>query len=175
VKYQANTSRQEPLGKAFGYQHIWNEAQGTSAGPTSMTWLEGNRYYTITLASGSSSRVSFGRTGANDPNFDLMSEPVMVVRRKSSSELFASVIEPHGYFSEPEEISLNATPVVQSVRIVANTAEATIAEVYAKNDLLWTIMVANGSPSSTASHKVVASGQTYTWTGNYKVDGVKPR
>jgi hypothetical protein len=175
VKYQANTGRQEPLGKGFGYQHIWNEGMGTSTGPTSMTWLEGNRYYTITTAAGNSSRVIFGRTGANDPNFDLISEPMMIVRRKSSSELFASVIEPHGYFSESEEISLNATPLIQSIRIVANTAEATIAEVYARNDLLWTIMVANGSPSSTASHKVTAGGQTYTWTGNYKVEGVKPR
>jgi len=100
---------------------------------------------------------------------------MMILRRKSSSELFASVIEPHGYFSEPEEISLNATPVVQSIRIVANTPDGTIAEVYAKTDLLWTIMVANGSPSSTATHKVNAGGQTYTWTGNYRVDGVKPR
>jgi hypothetical protein len=100
---------------------------------------------------------------------------MMIVRRKSTSEIFAAVIEPHGYFSEPEEISLNATPVIRSVRVLANTAEGTIAEVYEKNDPLWTIMVANGSPSSTASHSVVAGGRTYTWTGNYKVDGVKPR
>jgi hypothetical protein len=175
VKYQASTARQEPVGKNFGYQHIWNEAQGVSDGGTSMTWLEGNRYYTVSVAPGSSSRVIFGRTGANDPNFDLISEPVMIVRRQAKSELFAAVIEPHGYFSEPKEISLNAKPYIQSVRVAANTSEGTVVEVFGANSVLWTIMVANGSPSSTKTHSVTAGGQTYKWTGNYKVDGVKPR
>jgi hypothetical protein len=101
TKYQSNVVRQEPLGKNFGYQHIWNQGQGATEGPASMTWLDGNRYYTVTMGPGSPSRVIFGRTGANDPNFDLVSEPMMIVRRQAKSELFAAVIEPHGYFSEP--------------------------------------------------------------------------
>jgi uncharacterized protein YunC (DUF1805 family) len=119
--------------------------------------------------------VIFARTGANDPNFNLMSEPMMIVRRKSENELFASVIEPHGYFNEAEERSLEATPSIQGVRTVADSDEGTVIEVTGKAGLSWTIMVANGAASSTATHRVSANGRTFNWTGNYRVEGVKPR
>ena len=175
IKYENNTMRQEPLGKAFGYQHIWRQADGRVNGPLRMTWLDGNRYYTVTMADGSSSDVIFGRTGANDPNFNLISEPMMLVRRKASDELFASVIEPHGYFNEAEERSLDATPSIQSVRTLADTDEGTVVEVTGKGGLSWTIMIANGAASPTASHSISAGGRTFSWTGNYRVDGVKAR
>jgi hypothetical protein len=175
VKYRPRVSEQEPLGKSFGYQHIWTQAEASVDGPLKMTWLDGNRYYTVTVANGSASTVIFGRTGANDPNFNLMSEPMMIVRRKSENELFASVIEPHGHFNEAEERSLEATPSIQGVRTVADTDEGTVIEVTGKAGLSWTIMVANGAASSTATHRVSANGRTFNWTGNYRVEGVKPR
>ena len=175
VKYDAEVSRQVPLGDAFGYQHIWRQAIGSVNGPLRMTWLDGNRYYTVTMANGGSSSAIFGRTGANDPNFNLMSEPLMLVRRRSGNELFASVIEPHGYFNEAEERSLDATPRIQSVTTLANTDEGTVIEVRGKDGLSWTVMVANGAPSVTQTHSVSANGRTFRWTGNYRVDGVKPR
>jgi hypothetical protein len=175
VKYQPDVNVQEPLGKASGYQHIWKQAQGAVNGPFRMTWLDGNRYYTVTMANGSGSNVIFGRTGANDPNFNLMSEPVMIVRRRARSELFASVIEPHGYFNEAQERSLDATPSIQAVRTLADNDEGTVIEVTGKAGLSWTVMVANGAASSTATHSVSASGRTFKWTGNYRVDGVKAR
>ena len=91
----------------------------------------------------------------------------MVLRR--------SVIEPHGYFNEAEERSLDATPSIQAVRTLADTDEGTVVEVTGKAGLSWTIMVANGPASTTTSHRVSASGRTFTWTGNYRVDGVKAR
>ena len=175
VKYDGEVSKQIPLGESFGYQHIWRQATGTVAGPLKMTWLDGNRYYTATMASGGSSGVIFGRTGANDANFNLISEPMMIVRRKGQNELFASVIEPHGYFNEAEERSLDATPSIQTVRTIVDTDEGTVVEVTGKGGLSWTVMVANGAPSAGATHSVSANGRTYRWTGNYRVDGVKAR
>ena len=175
VKYEANVSKQEPLGKSFGYQHIWNEAADTVNGPLRMTWLDGDRYYTVTMANPGQSSVIFGRTGANDPNFNLISEPMMLVRRHSPNALFASVIEPHGYFSEPEERSLDAKPSIQAVRTLADTAEGTVVEVSGKGGVTWTVMVANGPASATAAHTISADGRTFSWTGNYRVDGVKSR
>ena len=105
VKYQPDTLKREPLGAAFGYQHIWREASGSTAEPLQLTWLDGNRYYTITTAGAPQTDVLFGRTGANDPNFNLTSEPLLLLRRRGADHLFASVIEPHGYFSEAQERS----------------------------------------------------------------------
>jgi hypothetical protein len=175
VKYDASTTRQEALGSGSGYQHLWREGSGHVDDHVRMTWLDGNRYYTVNTATGGKSEILFARTGAGDPNFNLVAEPVMIVRRRASTELFASVIEPHGYFSEPEERSLQARGVISGVRTIASTPEGSILEVTGASGLKWTIMVNNGAPSATAEHRVLAGGQTYRWTGNYKVDGVTTR
>jgi hypothetical protein len=175
VKYNADVGKQEPLGKAFGYQHIWREASGAAQGPVRMTWLDGNRYYSVTTAFLGTSDVMFGRTGANDPNFNLISEPVMIVRTHGSNQLYASVIEPHGYFSEPEERSTQARPLLQSVRILVDSPEGSVIEVTGPASLKWTVMVANGPASTTARHRTVGSGSSWEWTGNYRVDGVQTR
>jgi len=66
------------------------------------------------------------RVNATDPNFNLISEPLMIVRREAADQTFASVIEPHGYFSELEERSANARGVVRNVRVLSSTAEASV-------------------------------------------------
>ncbi len=174
LAYQPNVNRQEALGRDFGYQHIWTEATATTDRPVQMTWLDGNRYYSITTAGAPATEVVFGRTGANDPNFNLISEPMLLVRRHARDHVFASVIEPHGYFSEPEERSEQARGVIQDVRVVGDNAEATVAEVIGANGLRWVVMVANGAASTTTRHRVAFGGQTYEWTGNYSVQGVQP-
>ncbi len=175
VKYDANTVRQEALGSSSGYQHIWREASGPVTDQMRMTWLEGNRYYSIVTAPGGSAEALFGRTGAGDPNFNLVSEPVLIVRRRAANELFASTIEPHGYFSEPEERSEQARGVIDHVRVLANTAEGSVVEVTGGSGIHWIVMVSNGAPSPTAVHRVTIDGQTWAWTGNYKVEGVRPK
>lgn len=174
VRYSADSARQLPVGNASGYQHIWKEASGPAPQPVQMTWLDGNRYYSVTTAAGDGAQVFFGRTGANDPNFNLIAEPLMIVRKRASDQLFASAIEPHGYFSEPEERSEQARPKVQQVKVLSNDADASVIEVSGEDQLRWTVMVSNSPPSATAHHRVSAAGRTYEWTGNYAVQGVQP-
>lgn len=173
VKYDAHAADQRALGTKSGYQHIWNEASGPVDSVAQMTWLDGHRYYTVTTAAGAGAQAIFGRTGAGDPNFNLLSEPLMIVRRQSGDELFASVIEPHGYFSELEERSLDARGVVQSVRVLASTAEASVVDVRGAVGLHWIVMTTNGQASATAHHTVTVNGETYQWTGNFAVTGVQ--
>ena len=173
AKYKANTTRQDALGSAAGYQHIWNEASATVDGPVRLTWLEGSRYYSITTAPMPASEAIFGRTGAGDPNFNLVSEPVMIVRRRAATALFASVIEPHGFFSEPQERSVEAVGRIKDIRTIASTDDASVVEVLGDNGLRWVVMVTNGPASTTAKHRIVAGGQTFEWTGNFSVTGVR--
>jgi hypothetical protein len=171
--YEASATRREPLGAAYGYQHIWREAAGTTDDPVQLTWLDGNRYYTVTTSAAPATEVIFGRTGANDSSFNLIVEPLMVIRRRAGNHVFASVIEPHGYFSEAEEASEQARPRVRDIRVLASDSTATVAEVTGENDLRWIIMVNNGAASKTARHRMMAAGETYEWVGNIAVRGVQ--
>ncbi len=173
VKYAPDTVQRAPLGKAFGYQHVWREAWATTDSAVSMTWLDGHRYYTMTTSPAPGTQVIFGRTGANDPNFNLMVEPMVMVRRSAARQTFASVIEPHGFFSEVQERSEQARPRIKSVQVRADTPEATILEITGDTGLRWVAMIANGPASATQRHSVVASGQTYEWNGNFAVEGIQ--
>ncbi len=173
IKYEAATRAREPLGTAFGYEHLWKEASGASDGPIQFTWLDGNRYYSMTAAPAAATELVLARTGAADPNFNLISEPVLLLRRRAESTLFASVIEPHGFFSESQERSERARPYIRAVRTLANTAQGTVVEITGDGDLQWTIMVTNESASSTTTRRVSADGRTWEWTGNLNVLGVR--
>ena len=173
VKAAARTTTQSALGAKFGYQHLWNEGSGPADSTVQMTWLDGKRYYSITTSSGPGTQTIFARTGAGDPSFNLISEPLMIVRREAADQTFASVIEPHGYFSEVEEKSANARGVVRNVRVLSSTSEASVVEVLGDNGLRWVVMVNNGPGSATAAHRVATGGQTYEWTGNFSVIGAR--
>jgi oligo-alginate lyase len=170
--YMADTTSRTQLGKDFGYQHIWKEASAKGPTPLSMTWLDGNRYYTITTTPHPTNEVIFGRTGAADPNFNLIVEPMMIVRRQGTNVNFASVIEPHGYFNEAQERSIQARPMITQIRTLASNDEATVLRI-SGNGIVWTVMVAHGTPSTTAKHTISGTGLTFEWTGNFAVEGVK--
>jgi hypothetical protein len=173
VKYSANTTTQSALGSAAGYQHIWKEASATTDSAVKLTWLDGSRYYSVTSARAPATEVLFGRVGAGDPNFNLSTEPMLIVRRRGASQLFASAIEPHGFFSEPEERSAEAVGRIADVRVIVDAAEGSVVEITGEGGIRWTVMVSNGPASSTARHHLAANGQSYDWTGNFAVTGVQ--
>ena len=169
-QFEANAQSQKPLGDDYGYQHIWNEASAKTNESPKITWLDGNRYYSLISAASPNSEIFFGRTGANDPNFNLISEPMFIIRRQAKDHLFATVIEPHGYFNEAREQSDNARGNLLEVKITGHNNTGSVIEVVGKNDLHWRIMVNNGKASETEKHSVVFEGKEYSWVGNFKVE-----
>jgi oligo-alginate lyase len=169
-EYEANTEVRKTKGTDDGYQHIWEEATATTDKPVSVTWVEGNRFYSLISSEEVGTNVWFGRSGANDPNFNLRSEPMVVLRRQAESHLFASVIEPHGYYLEAAEKSLNARPNIASVKVIGHNDNGSVVEVLGTNGLKWQIMVNNGTASKDKRHAVEFQGTKFEWTGNYKVD-----
>lgn len=168
--YESNVNSQMPLGEDFGYQHIWKEASGKSDETIKFTWLDGNRYYSLVSSAFLSTEIIFGRIGANDPNFNLRSEPMIIQRRSGENMVFASVIEPHGYFNEAGEKSTNASGIIENVKVIGHNEKATIIEVTGKNDLFWRFIVNNGSASATKKHEVTFDGAKYNWIGNFLSD-----
>lgn len=168
VAYDAKVTSLTPMGQGYGYQHIWEAARGQTDGPASVTWVDGSRYYSVTWAGGPGTEVIFGRTGANDPEFNLRSEPMFLLRRKSKDILFASVIEPHGFYDESTERSFRARPTIETVRVVGHTDEGSVVEVAGANGLKWRIMVNNGVPTD-GRKQVVLGNETFAWQGNFHV------
>ena len=158
------------LGSGAGYQHIWKTAHARTDTTISLTWLDGHRYYSVVAAGAYDTDVLLGRTGANDPDFNLRSEPLLVIRRHADTHLFASVIESHGYFNEARERSDQARPSITDVRVVGHSDMASVIEIKGHGDLHWRVLVSNQAASSTKVHAYTFDQTTYRWTGNYYVD-----
>ena len=145
IPTKAYSVERRALGATGGYQHLWLEAEGKGSGGVQFTWLNGARYYTVTSAADSLTSVFFTRIGAGDPEFNLRNEPGVILRKRGAVQAFASVIEPHGAFDPVEEISSNARPAIESVRIGVRSADTTVIEIQGKNGIRWLFTAAGGS------------------------------
>ena len=105
VEYLQHTTL-SALGENYGYQHLWNVAEGAAQDTTLVSLLQGKSYYTWLSAASSDDTLHFTRTGANDPAFNLRSETGFMLRRQAKNSLFASVLETHGFYDESTETSL---------------------------------------------------------------------
>lgn len=121
-------------GGDFGYQHLWLEAEGNGAeGTTYFTWLKGDRFYTVSTATGSYTKVMLLRTGANDPDFYLRSEPVYMIREDNvCNHVFASCIESHGRYFESDERCVN--PVTSCTSVSVDRSGSTVNVRYGFRD-----------------------------------------
>ncbi|ODM50842.1 chondroitin lyase [Vibrio harveyi] len=163
------------LGDDFGYQHLWKVASGKTQDMALVSWLQNSTYYTWLGTSSSAKQngdneVIFTRTGANDPSFNLRSEPAFILRSKGESTLFASVLETHGYFNEEFEQSVNARGQVKDIRVVGYNAVGSIVEITTEKSLV-TVMISNvlGADDQTP-HQVEMNGKTYSWNGFYSLE-----
>ncbi|HDM8141439.1 TPA: heparinase II/III family protein [Vibrio harveyi] len=163
------------LGDDFGYQHLWKVASGKVQDMALVSWLQNSTYYTWLGTSSSAKQngdneVIFTRTGANDPSFNLRSEPAFILRSKGESTLFASVLETHGYFNEEFEQSVNARGQVKDIRVVGYNAVGSIVEITTEKSLV-TVMISNvlGADDQTP-HQVEMNGKTYSWNGFYSLE-----
>ncbi|WP_045465195.1 heparinase II/III domain-containing protein [Vibrio hyugaensis] len=163
------------LGDNFGYQHLWKVASGKVQDTALVSWLQNNTYHTWLGTSSSAKQngdneVIFTRTGANDPSFNLRSEPAFILRSKGESTLFASVLETHGYFNEEFEQSVNARGQVKDIRVVGYNAVGSIVEITTEKSLV-TVMISNvlGADNQTP-HQVEINGKTYSWNGFYSLE-----
>jgi hypothetical protein len=109
----------------------------------------------------------FTRIGADDPEFNLRSEPAIILRRSDDRHLFASVIEPHGYFNEAAEISRRARPRIENIEVIGHDDVASVVRIES-GDTSWTVVVNNGL-STSREREVEFDGVTFSLSGNFSV------
>ncbi len=124
---QPNTKKMEPLGKEYGYQHIWLNAAGSSTGGNaSVTLLQNNRFYTTTFLADSLTQVDFVTIGANDPDFNLRNEKGFIISKtKAQDPVFVSLIESHGNTDPTNETTRDFEGKVQGLKLVTDNNEIT--------------------------------------------------
>jgi oligo-alginate lyase len=188
--YKAFTDERHTVGKKAGYQHLWLEAQGTAInrnpkseirnqnteGVAKVTFLTGNRYYSVSIASNmadSATEILFTRLGANDPNFNLRNEAGLIIRKKAQNMVFASVIEPHGNYDGKNENSTISESQIERLVVLQDDEKATVVALKFKKGKENILYIANDSADKTAAHSVTINGQIINWTGAYFFNDIK--
>ena len=167
--YKSFTTNQAIMGKKYGYQHLWKEAEGKSDNPLSQfTFLNEKTYYSISSLADDSTNFYFTRIGANDPNFNLRREPAYIIRKKGNNQTFVSVIEIHGGYNSVTETSTNANSSVKKITLLRNDDEYSVAEIMLANKQLLLIQC-NSNYKPTEKHSVTINSKPYQFTGPYTV------
>jgi hypothetical protein len=158
----------KPVGVDNGYQHLWNVASGQVTQSSLVSWLHDSSYYSLVTSGGDGSEVIFARTGANDPSFNLRSEPALIIRQSGQNHVFASVLETHGYFNESMEASVGARGLVESVVVVGHNSVGTIVRILTTLKKSYVVAVSNlPNVDKESIHTVVFEGETFTWSGAF--------
>jgi oligo-alginate lyase len=80
-----------------------------------------------------------------------------------ASQVFATVIEPHGEWDTVKEQTSGAEPTIHDVRVVAVSEAGAVVKIGGDHGLDWTLLVA--SDTAVPHHRVVAEHETYEWDG----------
>ncbi|WP_375749929.1 heparinase II/III family protein [Vibrio sp. HN007] len=171
-EYQTNKEL-DTLGDKDGYQHLWDVARGGCGEMALVSWLQNNTYYTwLGTSSNGDDEVIFTRSGANDPSFNLRSEPGFILRTNGEDTLLASVLETHGYFNEEFEQSVSARGNVKQIAVIAHNNEGSVIEIktHASKAI---VMVSNQQDvDDNTEHKVEKNGVTYAWNGQFAIEAM---
>ena len=167
-RLSSRTAELVPLGTDSGYQHLWLRArtQVDSGDTFSLTWLNGNRFYTWTAAAGDDLEVLFTELGAGDPDFNLRREQAVILRApRVEATTFVSVLEPHGEYNGPEEYTVQSQSRIRTLRRF-NTGAAELIHIVARNgNGRW--LALSHDPQPDRRHTVSAAGRTFAWDGYY--------
>ncbi|WP_460753448.1 heparinase II/III domain-containing protein [Marinomonas epiphytica] len=156
----------KPLGSDYGYQHLWKVASGAVTGSSLVSWLHDTSYYSLVASAPAGSEVIFTRIGANDPDFNLRTEPAFILRQKGANHCFASVLETHGYFNESIEASDNARGKVETIDVIGESEQGTVIEIATVTGNYYRFGVSNLTDvDQKQSHTVKTTRGEFSWQG----------
>ncbi len=140
--YTKALSAKQPLGSANGYQHIWLDAWGQNANSrmSQLTFFNGTRFYTLSMATTPQTEMKWISLGADDPDFNLLDRHGFLLRQHGRNHTFATSIESHGQYDVVMETSAGFKSKCEDIAIVADEADhTTIRAVYAGKPLTVTV------------------------------------
>ena len=168
--YESSKTSLSILGDDNGYQHLWKEAEGSSAnGIAQVTWFGGLKFYTQTSAANDNDQLIFARPGANDPLFNLRNDQVLIHRKKDEKDVvYASVIESHGSYSTVTEIPQHPFGDISTVEVVYDDKNYTVIG-FGDDKNNWKVFLCNEDASESSTHSIEISNSVHTWEGPFKL------
>lgn len=158
-----------PMGVGNGYQHIWEEARSENGEGNTLkfTWLAADRFYTMFRSTERGDSFIHGRLGANDPDFNLRRDPVLIHRRGplSNRSTFVSIIDAHGTYSPVTELSVGQQSTISDLKLLHDTAEYTVAKIIMRSGDTHLLAWAHQAFSDAQGHEVALPHQLLRWTG----------
>lgn len=158
-----------PMQGKYGYEHLWKEAEVDIHEPNAwFTILQTDRFYSVTTTL-DNGKAFFVRSGANDPNNNLRSQPAVIFRQEGkANHTFASVVEPHGLFDPNLELTKGATPQTKRIQVIFQDDTYTAVEVQLAHTNIIFITL-NKDFNESKQHTLTIANTTYNWTGNYHI------
>ena len=156
------------LGTKNGYQHLWLEAwgQNESKNTSCFTFVNKNRFYTVSTATTPQTEIKMLRLGANDPDFNLRNETAFLIREKArKNHTFATSIETHGDYDVVMETSNNLVSSCEEVKVLMDTASYTVVKAIYKGGHFVLLCLSNTDNSKEKKHNLTIDGLDYTWNG----------
>lgn len=170
ANFDFNTPKSlKALGKKNGYQHLYLEATGTSdSANAKFSWLNNNKFYTLTTVADKKDEILLARVGANDPDFNLRRDPAIIVRRPATSNtLFASIVEPHGNYNIVSESAQNSTSNIAELTILQDDSDYTVVSIKTVKGSTRIFAVSNKNTDTAVKHSLKFNGKDYNWSGPY--------
>ena len=154
------------LGYKAGYQHLWKEASGkVNDEGIQFTWLSNKKFYSITSATEKGDEMILARIGANDPEYNLRKDPVIIQRKKASNTVFASVIESHGTYNPVTEKAANAYSKFKTIKVVFDSEAYTAVKVTKNDNSSKLLILSNNSNDAAKTHQLTIGNENYSWKG----------
>ncbi|MDO6421352.1 exo-oligoalginate lyase Alg17 [Saccharophagus degradans] len=167
-KVKDNKNVMKMLGKRNGYQHLWlrNTAPVGDASERA-TWILDDRFYSYAFVTSTPSKkknVLIAELGANDPNYNLRQQQVLIRRvEKAKQASFVSVLEPHGKYDGSLETTSGAYSNVKSVKHVSENGKDVV--VVDLKDGSSVVVALSYNANSEQVHKVNAGEEAVEWKG----------
>uniref|UniRef100_UPI00373570AB alginate lyase family protein n=1 Tax=Thalassotalea litorea TaxID=2020715 RepID=UPI00373570AB len=162
-----NKTALAPLGKKDGYEHLWLTSEASLKQPLSkVTWLNDDRFYTMTTKTTKDMTLLFTRTGANDPDFNLREDKAFIYRLEKSKNVdFVSLLELHGEYNPSKEYTLDAHSQLENLDFTVHGDVQVVSFKLAGANPMLLALVPEGASDKryTFTHK----GNSYQFTGQY--------
>lgn len=163
---KSNVTDRPVLGESNGYQHIWVDGTGrpASADKGFVTWIKDDRFYTVRWVPQAGSETILAESGANDPDFNLRREQMLVQRVASGNNtVFASILEAHGRYDGAAERTTASDSQVKTIQHVRHGgADLLLIETLAGAK---SVLAISYDQDKNQKHTAAIDGQTISWTG----------
>ena len=163
---QSHSANRPVLGQANGYQHLWVDAIGQPApNDSSLTWINGDRFYSYRMLLPESAQIILAETGANDPNFNLRRQPVLIQRLSAATDAtFVSLLEPHGHYDPDAETVSVSRSSIKALRH-SREADADLITIEWLDGRTLLLALADDTEPA-AKHRIEHNGAALEWRGH---------